>query len=159
MLEVHPSLDDKNVDILRQARIFDVITALDGNGDVAAKVAQLRAHYPEHPLPRFLEARYVLDGVEMGMGGTQTSTPGYPGPWQHFVVIAGTDAPQELRYQLRDSSNAGATMRGLTVAALPFAASDIAYASNDPPHDVISMTATADSVLSLGPLGGVSFIL
>jgi hypothetical protein len=94
------------------------------------------------------------DGVELGMGGTQTSTPGFPGPWQHVAVIAGTSAPQELRYQLRDASGAGAIMDALASIAIPFDAADIAYAANDAPHDVTSATATADSVLSLGPLSG-----
>ncbi|HUS30639.1 MAG TPA: hypothetical protein VMZ53_19150 [Kofleriaceae bacterium] len=101
-----------------------------------------------------VEARYLLDDVELGMGGTQTSTPGFPGPWQHFVVIAGTTAPQQLRYQLRDVSAAGAILEALTVEAIPFAAADVAYASNDPVHDVTAVAATADSVLSLGPLSG-----
>lgn len=60
LLEAHPALDAAQAVRLRQARTFDAITLLDAGGDAWAALAQLRGHYPAHPLPKFLTVRHVL---------------------------------------------------------------------------------------------------
>jgi hypothetical protein len=92
--------------------------------------------------------------VQIAMGGTQTSTPGNPGPWQSIAVVTGTAAPQQIVIQLRDASAAGGTLQTLTLVAIPFSPTDIAYAASDPPHDITWIARTLDTTLSLGALSG-----
>src|SRR6188768_1071117 len=40
------------------------------------------------------ELRYLLDGVELGIGGAQNNEIDRPGPFQHFAVIDGKPEPQ-----------------------------------------------------------------
>jgi hypothetical protein len=101
-----------------------------------------------------VEARYIVDGVERGMGGTQTSTPGHPGPWQSFAVVTGTSTPQQIQIQLRDASGAGGTLSTLTLVAIPLPPASLVYATNDPPHDITWLTRSLDTTLSLGALTG-----
>lgn len=103
-----------------------------------------------------VEARYLVDGVERGMGGTESIELDRPGPWQHFYVFEGTDTPAEIRFQLRDALGATAVIDQLhaVVAPLPATATPM-YASSDPIMPITSMTPTPAATLQLTtPVGG-----
>ena len=105
-----------------------------------------------------VEARYLVDATERGMGGTQGTGAG---PWQHFYLLPGSDAPQTLTYQLRDASAGTATIDQLHViiVKLPDGA-EPHYASADPIREVTSMEASpATEVLSLGAMAGDYVVL
>jgi hypothetical protein len=106
------------------------------------------------PLDVTVEARYLVDGVERGVGATQNTAPGYPGPWQHFILLDGTTAPQQITFQLRDAQGGTAKLVNLDVVALPLDPQDVAYANNDPVIDVTALTPTPVASLSLGALHG-----
>ena len=65
------------------------------------------------------ELRYTIDGVERGVGGTQTAALDRPGPFQHFVVVDGTAAEQIVTFELRDVSEGTARVEQLRAYALP----------------------------------------
>lgn len=97
-----------------------------------------------------VEARYLVDGVERGLGGTESIAVDRPGPWQHFYVFEGNDTPTEIRFQLRDSLGATAVIDQLhaVVAPLPPTVTPV-YASSDPVMPVTSMTLTPTATLTL----------
>lgn len=100
-----------------------------------------------------VEARYVVDGVEHGLGGTQNSIAGRPGPWLHADVIDG-EMPHEVHYELRDATRATATITQLHVAALPLPADAVRFAFSDAPQSVVATTSSPHTPLSLGALSG-----
>jgi hypothetical protein len=64
-----------------------------------------------------VEARYLVNGVEHGMGGTEnTPTPNQPGPWTSFYRVTGTTATQTVQVQLRDIAGTG-TIEKLQIIA------------------------------------------
>lgn len=101
-----------------------------------------------------VEARYLIDGLERGLGASEVSAVDHPGPWQHMFVADGTAMPQQLSFQLREAQGGMATLSDLSVVAVPMNATDIAYASNDAAMDVTSLTRVPLAPLSLGALQG-----
>lgn len=101
-----------------------------------------------------VEARYLVDGVEAGVGGTQNSAPGRAGPWQHFAVVDGSDGAQEITFELRDVQGGTSTMSGLEVNALPLPAG-ARYRAGDTPLAITAETVGAPAVdFPLGALDG-----
>jgi hypothetical protein len=105
-----------------------------------------------------VEARYLVDGVERGMGGTQG---GGAGPWQHFYAFAGSEAAQTITFELHDVCGSTVTIEQLHAVALPLPANaEPHYASVD---DVQLITAQSPSPatvpLSLGAMAGEYFVL
>ncbi len=113
--------------------------------------AQLGATLAAEPA---VEARYLIDGIERGMGGTEVSAPSRPGPWQHAEVLDGDDAPHTLSYQLRDAFAGTSTITNLTAIVIPLPAEAVSYARLDPPQEVTSPTEIPLVPLALGPLSG-----
>lgn len=108
------------------------------------------------------EARYLVDGIERGIGGTQNSVPGRPGPWEHFYVLFGSTVEQRVVYQLREATGGTAKIEQLHAIAVRLPpGTEPHYQSSD---DIQSVTATAFAplvTLSFGPLSGayVLFLL
>lgn len=100
-----------------------------------------------------VEARYVVDGVEHGIGGTQNSLADRPGPWLHADVIDG-EMPHEIHYELRDAAGATATISQLHVAAIPLLDDRVRFSFADAPQDVVATTSSPHTTLSLGALAG-----
>ena len=112
--------------------------------------------------PVTVEARYLVDGIERGIGGTQNSVPDRPGPWEHFYVLLGSTVEQHLVYQLRDASGGTAKIEQLHAIAVrlpPGAAPH--YQSSDDAQLVTATTLGPQVTFSLGPLSGryVVFLL
>ena len=74
------------------------------------------------------EARYLVSGVEQGMGGTQGMGAG---PWQHFYVFPGMDVPQTVAYQLRDTGGQMASIDHLRIVAMPLPANGVIASSSN----------------------------
>jgi hypothetical protein len=105
-----------------------------------------------------VEARYLVDGVERGLGGTEV-TGGF-GPWQHFYVLPGASSAQTITYQLRDASGGGATIDQLHAVALPLPASaDAHYAAVDDAQLITALAPAPAAALSLGALDGEYLVL
>lgn len=106
------------------------------------------------------EARYLVDGVERGIGGTEATVPGRPGPWQHVYVVIGTSAPIEVRVQARDALAATTAIDQLHVIAAPIPVSaDPLYASSDAVTAVTSPTLTTAATLSVTPASPGTYVL
>jgi hypothetical protein len=102
------------------------------------------------------EARYLVDGVERGLGGTQNIAPSQGGPWQHFAVIAGTTAPQRVAFELRDVSGGTATIRDLFAAGIPLppgAAAGMQHGAVDPLTTVTSSAPMQVASFTFTPAG------
>jgi hypothetical protein len=100
------------------------------------------------------EARYLIDGVERGVGGTQNTAPALGGPWQHFTVIEGTDAPIHIAFELRDLAGGTATIRDLFAAAIPLPPEVVAgmqYGAFDPILTVSSLAPVVAASFSFTP--------
>lgn len=101
-----------------------------------------------------VEARYTVDGIERGIGGTESSAPSRPGPWQHVHVIDGDDSEHVVTYQLRDALAATSTIHALSMIAVPLPATAVSYAALDDIQAVTSGTSAPHTTLSLGALRG-----
>jgi hypothetical protein len=106
-----------------------------------------------------VEARYLVDGVEAGMGGTQCSATDTPGPWQSFHVIEGSTTPHEVTFELREAEGQVGSLATLDAIAVPLPTSALAYRSVEGTHDVTWLTRSVDTMLSLGPLTGDYVVL
>ena len=84
------------------------------------------------------EVRYTVDGVERGIGGTHNSVVDRPGPFQHYAVLAASDASQTVAFELRDASTGTARIEQLRAYAVPLA-DDAVFEAVDP---VTTVTAT-----------------
>jgi hypothetical protein len=105
-----------------------------------------------------VEARYLVDGIERGLGGTEVS--GGFGPWQHFYMLPGTSAAQTITYQLRDRTGGTGTIDQLHAVAIPLPdAADPRYAALDEPQLITATARAPASVLSLGALDGDYVVL
>jgi hypothetical protein len=105
-----------------------------------------------------VEARYLVDGIERGLGGTQV-TAGF-GPWQHFYVLPGTRSAQTITYQLRDASGGTAAIDQLHAVAIPLPSSaELHVASIDDAQPITATTPTPAATLSLGALAGDYIVL
>ncbi len=101
-----------------------------------------------------VEARYLIDGVEAGLGATQNSAPGRGGPWQHFVVIDGADTERVVTFELRDAQGGTATLSLLEVNAFPLPVG-ARYVAVDSPRSILTATISAPALtLPFGPLEG-----
>lgn len=101
-----------------------------------------------------VEARYLVDGVEAGIGGTQNSAPARPGPWQHFAVVDGTESERTITFELREAQGGTATIHDLEVSAFPLPAG-ARFASEDALLSVTAeVTGSRAYTLSLGALDG-----
>lgn len=78
------------------------------------------------------EIRYVIDGTEQGIGGTQVGSVGKDGPWQHFDVIPGSDVPIHVEVELRDAAGGTARVTQLhEIALLLPTAADALFQAQD----------------------------
>lgn len=97
------------------------------------------------------EARYQLNGIERGIGGTESVEVGKPGPWQHFLVFDGTTESQRITFQLRDGAGGATTISHLHAVAIPIPTSaDMQYLASDALAMVDTMEKPVAS-LSLNP--------
>ena len=87
-----------------------------------------------------VEARYLVDGVERGIGATQNSRALAPGPWQHVYVLDGTTKAQSITIQIRHAQGGTSAFDGFDLVAIPLDPADVAYASHDDVIDVVSLT-------------------
>ncbi len=107
-----------------------------------------------------VEARYLIDGVERGIGGTQANAIDRPGPWQHFYAHDGTRDPAQVTVELRDAEAGTATLDDLHLIAVPLpAAADPLYASADPSKLVTSPTLAPLHALVLDPASAGDYVL
>ena len=95
------------------------------------------------------EMRYVLDGVELGLGGSQNSELDRPGPFQHFAVIDGKPTEQTVTFELRDISSGTARVEQLRAYAIPTAPA--VYQTADPIVNVTSPTFTPVATFPVEP--------
>jgi hypothetical protein len=65
-----------------------------------------------------LEARYLVNGIERGLGGGANNVANNPLSWQHFCWVTGTVEEQVVRVQLREDAGTG-TISGLRMLAFP----------------------------------------
>ena len=95
-----------------------------------------------------VEARYLIDGIERGIGGTQANQLDRPGPWQHFCLHEGTDTPAQITVELRDGTGAAAVIEDLRIVAVPLpAGAEGLYAAADP--EQVVMTPTFEPLVTL----------
>lgn len=80
------------------------------------------------------EIRYLVDGIERGMGGSQNFEAGKAGPWQHVYAFDGASAPLTIHFELRELLGATGTVERLRAVALPL------------PEDAVSLYASADGI-------------
>jgi hypothetical protein len=98
------------------------------------------------------EARYLVDGVERGAGGTESIEVGRPGPWQHMYMFDGTALPQRIAFELHDNLGATTTLDHLRAVVVPIpATADPQFASNDAPPPVTSMTLNSAAEVVVTP--------
>jgi hypothetical protein len=106
------------------------------------------------------EARYLVDGIERGLGGTESVDVGKPGPWQHMFVLTGTSDPITVQLQARDTLAAQTTLERARVIAMPIPDSaDPLYASADAIQLVTSMTLTEVASLVLTPASAGEYLV
>ena len=93
------------------------------------------------------EARYLVNGVEHGIGGILNSAANKGASWQHFYRVTGTTAIQTVQVQLRDDSAATATIADLQIIAflLPTGA-DFQYTETEAIQAVPSPWTTYESL-------------
>lgn len=97
------------------------------------------------------EGRYVVDGIERGIGGTEAIVTS-PGPWQHFYMFDGADTPTTISLQARDTLAATTSLDHVRMVVVPLPASaDPLYASSDDAIPVASLTAQTIASLALAP--------
>ena len=109
-----------------------------------------------------VEARYLVDGVERGIGGTQNNQPGLGGPWQHFDVIPGAETPRHITFELREGLGGTATVRDLRAIAVPLPASAVAgmhYESLDPIVDVTSTAPVRVAAFPFAPAAAGPYLM
>lgn len=83
------------------------------------------------------EVRYLVDGVERGIGGTESVVANLPGPWQHFYLFDGGGAPTTIQFQARDTLAATTVISDLRAVAVPLpAATAPEYVAFDGPTSV-----------------------
>jgi hypothetical protein len=97
------------------------------------------------PVEVSVEARYTIDGVEAGIGGTQNDAPGRGGPWQHFDVIRGASAPIEIAFELRDDAGGTASLLDMHAIAVPLPAAVNAGLQSNSSDPLITITTTANT--------------
>jgi hypothetical protein len=100
-----------------------------------------------------VEARYLVDDVERGIGGSQNSVVQRPGMWQHFYVMDGA-TPHTVRYELRDASGGTATIEQLDVVAIALPSDAVTYRAADDIIQVSSVTPAVVVDLAMGDLSG-----
>lgn len=106
-----------------------------------------------------VEARYVVDGVERGIGGTQNVAANRPGPWEHFCVLDGSTSPTDVVFQLRDSGGTG-TIAQLRAVAMPLPeTADAQYATQDPIQSVTSLTYTNVASFTVMPASAGDYLV
>jgi hypothetical protein len=106
-----------------------------------------------------VEARYLVDGVERGIGGTQNAAIDRGGPWQHFVLIDGGATAQLVTYELR-AAVATASIDRLVALAVPLpAASDPLYATMDPIQSVTGNTPMPYASFTLSPASAGDYVV
>jgi hypothetical protein len=106
-----------------------------------------------------VEARYLVNGVEHGMGGTEnTPTPNQPGPWTSFYRVTNTTSLQTVQVQLRDIAGTG-TIEQLKIIAfkLPEGA-DFHYSETETDTAVPTGWATYQS-LTVNPSSPGTYLL
>jgi hypothetical protein len=97
------------------------------------------------------EARYLVDGVERGRGGTESVEAGHPGPWQHFYLFEGTELPRTITFELRDNLGAATTLERLRAVLVPVPAdANPVFEKIDPPTMVTTPAFTPVVQLTLG---------
>ncbi|HTL38488.1 MAG TPA: hypothetical protein VL326_35400 [Kofleriaceae bacterium] len=106
------------------------------------------------------EARYLVDGIERGIGGTENVTLGRLGPWQHFYGFTGADQPITVTFQLRDAAGGATTLEELRAVAVPLPAdADPLFVSNDGPITVTSTVIAPAAQLTLQPSRAGEYLL
>ena len=108
---------------------------------------------------RSAEARYLVNGVEHGIGGILNSAANKGASWQHFYRVTGTTAMQTVQVQLRDDSAATATIADLQIIAflLP-AGADFQYTETEAIQAVPSPWTTYES-LSFTPSAPGTYLI
>lgn len=98
------------------------------------------------------QARYLVDGIERGLGGTESIELGRPGPWQHLYVFDGDASATSIVFQARDTMGATTRVSNLRAVAvrLPPEA-DPLYASSDALVTTTSRMFAPIATLSLAP--------
>jgi hypothetical protein len=105
-----------------------------------------------------VEARYLVDGIERGVGESQ-STAG-AGPWQHFYVLDGRTDAQTIVYELREVASGTATIDRLHAIAVPLPANaEPHYAAQDAVQPVSALASSPLITLSLGAVSGTYVVL
>ena len=108
---------------------------------------------------RSAEARYLVNGVEHGIGGILNSAANKGASWQHFYRVTGTTAMQTVQVQLRDDSAATATIADLQIIAflLP-TGTDFQYTETEAIQAVPSPWTTYES-LSFTPSAPGTYLI
>lgn len=104
-----------------------------------------------------VEARYLVNTIEHGMGGIQTRRSFAPGSWQHFYRVTNTTALQTVQVQLSDVGGGTATIEDLQMIGfrLPDNA-DFRYAetNGDQPFTDTAVWTTRQSLDFTPPADG-----
>lgn len=95
------------------------------------------------------ELRYLLDGVELGLGATQNSELDRPGPFQHFAAIEGAAVAQTVSFELHDLGGGTATVRHLRAYAIP--TQPAIYETADAMASVTAQVATPVATFAVEP--------
>ncbi len=63
----------------------------------------------------------VTDGVQRGLGGTESIATGQPGPWQSLYMFDGGAGPMTISFQVRDGLAQTTTLDHLSAVVVPLA--------------------------------------
>jgi hypothetical protein len=98
------------------------------------------------------DARYLVDGVERGRGGTEAIDVGRPGPWQHVYMFDGASVPTTIVFELRDNLGMMTTLDQLRAVVVPIPSSaDPQFVSDDMPPEVTSVPVMDAVQLTVTP--------
>ena len=106
------------------------------------------------------EARYLVDGVERGYGGVQSTLPGSPGSFNHFVAVDTSGGPATLELELRDAGGGETTIDQIRVVAfLAPPGADVHYAEMNPPVEFEEVAFTTLHTLAFTPSRPGEYVL
>lgn len=105
-----------------------------------------------------VEIRYVVDGIERGIGGAHHHQVGKGGPWQHLYAFDGGTAPITIGFELRDALATVATVEDLRAVVLPLPEGSTSVYASDDTEQMVTSTAFVPTVVLDAPVRSVEYV-
>lgn len=104
------------------------------------------------------EIRYLVDGMERGIGGAHNHELGKGGPWQHLYAFEGRSTSIAIHFELRDALATVSTVEDLRAVVIPLpAGAATAYASQDA-EQMVTATAFAPIAVLDAPVAAGEYL-